>query len=195
MIDIARALLAGGQVGDYQIGRDKTLSAVLLGAFGMSVPQFVQVVRDARTDHDVAERLWPTAAMPPEALSARLRRVCVSDVLMSCVRSFSDAMAVITPQTGSFSTFWMQMTAVLIRFSARPECRLLYSCCRLWQDLHTDTSHSIGFSADVSACILFVVYLRGTRSAIHATIAVAFIGLSRLFGSELRWLARIDSCY
>jgi Domain of unknown function (DUF5069) len=80
MIDIARAMLPGGQVGDYQIGREKTLSAVVLGAFGMSVPQFVQVVRDARTDDDVAERLWPTAAMPPEALSARLRRICVSDV-------------------------------------------------------------------------------------------------------------------
>jgi hypothetical protein len=80
MIDIARAMLPGGQVGAYQIGRERTLSAVVLVVFGMSAPQFVQVVRDARTDDDVAERLWPAATMPPTALSARLRRVTVSDV-------------------------------------------------------------------------------------------------------------------
>jgi len=80
MIDIARAMLSGGRVNDYQIGREKTLSAVVLGAFAMSVPQFVQVVHDARTDDDVAERLWPAATVPPEALSARLWRVTVSDV-------------------------------------------------------------------------------------------------------------------
>jgi Domain of unknown function (DUF5069) len=80
MIDIARAMLPSGHVGDYQIGREKTLSAVVLSAFRISVPQFVQVVRDARTDDDVADRLWATAAMPPQALSARLRRVTVSDV-------------------------------------------------------------------------------------------------------------------
>jgi hypothetical protein len=80
MIDIARALLPGGNVGEYQIGREKTLSAVVLGTFGISVPRFVEIVRNASTDDDVAERLWPTAAMPPNALSARLRRVCVSDV-------------------------------------------------------------------------------------------------------------------
>jgi hypothetical protein len=80
MIDIARAMLSGGSVNDYEIGREKTLSAVMLGAFGMSVPQFLQVVRDARTDDDVAECLWPAATVPPEALSARLRRVTVSDV-------------------------------------------------------------------------------------------------------------------
>ena len=80
MIDIARAMLPSGRVNDYRIGREKTLSAVVLGAFGMSVPQFVQLVHDARTDDDVAERLWPAATVPPEALSARLRRVTVSDV-------------------------------------------------------------------------------------------------------------------
>ncbi len=80
MIDIARAMLPGGDVGDYQIGREKTLSAVVLGVFGISVPQFVQLVRDARTDDHVAERLWPAATVPPDALSARLRRVTVSDV-------------------------------------------------------------------------------------------------------------------
>jgi hypothetical protein len=80
MIDIARAMLPGGQVGDYQIGREKSLSAVVLGAFGMSVAQFVEVVRDARTDDDVAERLWPAAAIPPQVLSRRLQRVTVANV-------------------------------------------------------------------------------------------------------------------
>jgi hypothetical protein len=80
MIDIARAMLSGGRVNDYEIGRETTLSAVVLGAFGMSVPQFVQLVHDARTDDDVAERLWPAATVSPEALSVRLRRVTVSDV-------------------------------------------------------------------------------------------------------------------
>ncbi len=50
MIDIARAKLPGGNVGDYQIGRDKTLSAAVLDAFGISAGQFVNIVRDARTD-------------------------------------------------------------------------------------------------------------------------------------------------
>jgi hypothetical protein len=80
MIDIARAMLSGGQVGDYQIGREKSLSAVVLGAFGMSAPEFVQIVRDAGTDDDVAERLWPAATIPPKALSKRLRWITVSDV-------------------------------------------------------------------------------------------------------------------
>jgi len=80
MIDIARAMLPGGRVGEYQIGRHKSLSAVVLGAFGLSPGKFVEVVRDARTDEDVAEHLWPLASVPPDALSQRLRRVTVADV-------------------------------------------------------------------------------------------------------------------
>jgi len=80
MIDIARAKLPGGDPGEYEIARDKTMSAVVLGVFGISATEFVGLVRDARTDDDVAGRLWPSAAMPPEALSARLRRVTVSNV-------------------------------------------------------------------------------------------------------------------
>ena len=80
IIDIARAKLPDGDVGEYEIGRDKTMSAVVLSTFGMSAAEFVDLVRDARTDDDVAERLWPTAVMPPEGLSERLRRVTVSDV-------------------------------------------------------------------------------------------------------------------
>jgi len=80
MIDIARAMLPGGDTGEYLIGREKTLSAVILGAFGTSVPEFVKLVGRATTADDVAESLWPAATIPLEELSVRLRRVTVSDV-------------------------------------------------------------------------------------------------------------------
>ena len=80
MIDIARAKLPGGNVGDYQIGRDKTLSAAVLDGFGISAGQFVNIVRDARTDEDVAEHLWVAGNARPKALTARLRRVTVADI-------------------------------------------------------------------------------------------------------------------
>ena len=78
MIDIARAKLPGGEIGEYQIGRG--MSAVVLGAFGVSVPEFVDLVRSAGTDDDVAERLWPSATMRLEALGAGLRRITVARV-------------------------------------------------------------------------------------------------------------------
>jgi hypothetical protein len=80
MIDIARAMLLGGDAGEYQIGREKSMSALVLGAFGISASDFVELVRDASTDDDVAERLWAAARVPTQALSARLQRVTVSDV-------------------------------------------------------------------------------------------------------------------
>jgi hypothetical protein len=46
----------------------------------MSVPQFVQLVRNARADDNVAEQLWPAATIPCDALSVRLRGLTVSDV-------------------------------------------------------------------------------------------------------------------
>ena len=55
MIDIARAKLPGGDIGEDQIGRG--LSRLVLTSFGISVAQFVETVRDAKTDDDVAERL------------------------------------------------------------------------------------------------------------------------------------------
>ena len=80
MIDITRAKLPGGDAGDYEIGRENTLSAGILAVFGMSAAQFAALVHDARTDEDVAEQLWPKASKSPQALSARLRRVTVADV-------------------------------------------------------------------------------------------------------------------
>ena len=80
MIDIARAMLPGGDAGDYQIGLEKTFSAFVLAVFGISKAHFVELVRDASTDDEVAERLWPAAIKPPEALSRRLLLATVSDV-------------------------------------------------------------------------------------------------------------------
>src|SRR5947207_14624360 len=79
MIDIARAMLVGGQTGDYQIGRHKSLSAAVLGAFGLSAREFVDLVRDARTDEEVAERLWPAASGTPDAVRRRLCRTALED--------------------------------------------------------------------------------------------------------------------
>jgi hypothetical protein len=78
MIDIGRANLSGGQVGDYHIGRG--VSVPVLATMGLTAAQFVDIVRAASTDEEVAERLWPEAAAAPKALSARLRRLTVADV-------------------------------------------------------------------------------------------------------------------
>ena len=78
MIDIARAKLPGDNIGEYQIGRG--MSALVLNAFGVSVSEFVELVRDATTDEHVADRLWPTASMPLQVVNARLRRATVGDV-------------------------------------------------------------------------------------------------------------------
>lgn len=78
MIDIARAKLPGSDAGEYQLGRG--MSALVLAAFAASVSQFVDIVRAATTDDDVAERLWPAATVSLQSLSARLERVTVADV-------------------------------------------------------------------------------------------------------------------
>ncbi len=80
MIDIARAKLPGGKVGEYQIGRDHSLSALVFRAFGISAAEFVDLVGEAITDADVADRLWPAANVPLDALSAMLQRIRVADV-------------------------------------------------------------------------------------------------------------------
>jgi hypothetical protein len=78
MIDIARAMLPGGTVGDYQIGRG--MSGAVFGAFGISAAQFVELVRGALTDDDVAASLWSYGDVQGAALSQRLRSVTVADV-------------------------------------------------------------------------------------------------------------------
>ena len=78
MIDIARAMLPGGAIGQYQIGRG--VSGVVLGAFGISAGEFVGIVRDASSEDEVVERLWLIRAIPAAALSRRLRNLTVADV-------------------------------------------------------------------------------------------------------------------
>jgi hypothetical protein len=88
MIDIARGMLPGGDSGAYLIGREKTLSAIVLAAFGVSVPEFVELVGQATTDDEVASRLWPAAISSLEKLNDRLRRVTVANVPAEVLADF-----------------------------------------------------------------------------------------------------------
>ena len=72
MIDVARAKLPGGDVGQYQIGRG--MSGLVLSAFGLSAERFVEMVRDAGTDADVAMALGRRVAVARRAVGARLGR-------------------------------------------------------------------------------------------------------------------------
>ena len=78
MIDIARAALPGGHIGEYQIGRG--MSGAVFSAFGISAAQFIDIVRDASTDDDIAQRLWSHSSVPTAALSRRLGSLTVADV-------------------------------------------------------------------------------------------------------------------
>src|SRR5690349_18362597 len=78
MIDIARAMLPGGCIGEYQIGRG--VSGAVFSAFGVSAAEFVNIVREASVDDDVAQRLWSLRAVPAAALSRRWRSLTVADV-------------------------------------------------------------------------------------------------------------------
>jgi hypothetical protein len=78
MIDIARAKLPGGKIGEYQIGRG--MSSVVLTSFGIDARKFVEIVRGAASEDEVAERLWQLRSIAPEAVSARLRGLTVADV-------------------------------------------------------------------------------------------------------------------
>jgi len=78
MIDIARAALPGGDVGEYQIGRG--MSGAVFSALGISTAQFIDIVRGASTDDDIAERLWSHRSVPAAALSRRLGSLTVADV-------------------------------------------------------------------------------------------------------------------
>src|SRR5947209_14640086 len=78
MIDIARAMLRGGTIGEYQIGRG--VSSAVFSAFGVSAAEFVAIVRDGSSDDDVAQHLWSLRDLPVVALSRRLRSLTVADV-------------------------------------------------------------------------------------------------------------------
>lgn len=86
MIDVARAQLPEGNISEYQIGRG--MSAAVLDAFGLSGPQFVELVRHATNDEDVAKHLWRTATAPPTQLGRRLQRLTVADVPLELQSEF-----------------------------------------------------------------------------------------------------------
>ena len=79
MIDIARAKLPGGNIGQYQIGRG--ISGLVLAHLGMGVAAFVESVGAAENEEAVAAAI---SARRPEKenrmLNLRLRRVTVKDV-------------------------------------------------------------------------------------------------------------------
>ena len=79
MIDVARAKLPGGDIGQYQIGRG--MSGLVLAHLGMDVATFVQHVNDADDEEALASDL---SSRRPEKenrmLNLRLRRITVKDV-------------------------------------------------------------------------------------------------------------------
>jgi hypothetical protein len=79
MIDIARAKLPGGDIGEYQIGRG--MSGLVLRHLEMSVDEFVERVRTAADEADLAAELTKRkTAKENRMVSLRLRRATVADV-------------------------------------------------------------------------------------------------------------------
>src|SRR3954463_404476 len=79
MIDVARAKLPGGNIGDYQIGRG--MSGLVLRHLEMNVDEFVDCVRKAGDEDDVAAQLTRRKSDKQNRMvSLRLRRVTVKDV-------------------------------------------------------------------------------------------------------------------
>src|SRR5215469_15985459 len=76
MIDIARAKLPGGQVGEYQIGRG--MSGFIFARLGVSAPDFVKLVGELGADEDIANALLKKDNY--SAFSSRLRRVTVAEI-------------------------------------------------------------------------------------------------------------------
>ena len=79
MIDVARAKLPGGKIGQYQIGRG--LSGIVLRHFGIEAAEFVEWVGNARDEEEaVAQLAGRKTEKENRMLSLRLRRVTVKDV-------------------------------------------------------------------------------------------------------------------
>ena len=79
MIDVARAKLPGGNIGAYQIGRG--MSGLVLAHLGIGVDEFVECVRAANTDEEVAARFAGRRTTAEDRLlNLKLRRITVADV-------------------------------------------------------------------------------------------------------------------
>ena len=87
MIDVARAKLPGGDIGQYQIGRG--MSGLVLRHLGMEVGEFVELVRNAQDEGEVgAQVTGRKTAKENRMVSLRLRRVTVKDVPEDLRESF-----------------------------------------------------------------------------------------------------------
>ena len=64
------------------------MSGLVLGAFGLTAEQFVEIVRDAGADADVAAAIGRRVAVARRAVGARLCRVTVADVPADLKESF-----------------------------------------------------------------------------------------------------------
>jgi hypothetical protein len=79
MIDIARAKIPGGAVGDYQIGRG--MSGVVLRHFGLTADEFVGMVAQASDDNEVLATLPDRPGQTNHSkLSSFLKALTVADV-------------------------------------------------------------------------------------------------------------------
>ena len=79
MIDIARARLPGGAIGDYQIGRG--MSGVVLKHFRLSADEFTGIVAQAADDDEVLSRIPGGLGRADHSkLSSRLMGLTVADV-------------------------------------------------------------------------------------------------------------------
>lgn len=79
MIDIARAKLPGGDIGDYQIGRG--MSGLVLQHLGTSVDEFVEAVRAAARDEEIVSRFCGARTRAEHRLlNLTLRRLTVAHV-------------------------------------------------------------------------------------------------------------------
>jgi hypothetical protein len=79
MIDIARAKLPGGTLGEYQIGRG--MSGVVLRHFGLTAEEFVGMVAQANDDNEVLAKLPGSPGQADHSkLSSYLKGLTVADV-------------------------------------------------------------------------------------------------------------------
>jgi len=79
MIDVARATLPGGDIGDYQIGRG--MSGLVLRHLETDVNEFVEAVRNATADEEIASRFCGTRTRAENRLlNLTMRRLKVADV-------------------------------------------------------------------------------------------------------------------
>jgi hypothetical protein len=87
MIDIARAKLPGGNIGQYQIGRG--MSGLVLAHLGMNVDEFVACVREAPNEEEIAAQLLDRRTRAEHRLlGLRLRRITVANVPADLRESF-----------------------------------------------------------------------------------------------------------